>query len=259
MNELSVENITKTFKISEKQRKALGTNEKTKTAIRGLTFTASKGEIFGLLGPNGAGKTTAMRVISTLIKPDSGDVKLDGVSVAKEPEKVRADLAFLTMDLKLDEKSTANEMFDFFGSLHHIAPDKLEKRKTELFSHFGVDSFADTPIRKLSQGMKQKVSLAVSVVHDPQFVIFDEPTNGLDVLAVRDVREFIMKMKDEGKCVIISTHIFDLVEKLCDRVGMIIDGKIAVCGELNEIMNGRPLEDVFYDIYSELHKEEVKA
>ncbi len=249
MDVLKVENIVKTFALSTAQQKSLGTNEKRKTAVGGISFTAKSGEVFGLLGPNGAGKTTTMRVLATLIKPDSGDAFFNDISAVKNPEKVRASLAFLTSDLKLDMKSTPNQMFHFFSELYHIPKNDAEKRREYLFDRFGVNKFADTKIAKLSQGQRQKVSLVISVIHDPSFIIFDEPTNGLDILAARDVREFIINMKDEGKCVIISTHLFDLVEKVCDRAAMIIDGKIVIDDTLENLMQGKPLEDAFYDYY----------
>ncbi len=255
MQILQVNNLVKTFPISEKQRKSLGITEKKKTAVAGISFTAKSGEVFGLLGPNGAGKTTTMRMLSTLIKPDSGDALYNDVSAVKCPEKVRSSLAFLTADLKLDMKSTASIMYDFFAELYHIPKEDAQKRKTEMFKNFGIDKFADTKIMKLSQGQKQKVSLVISVIHDPQFIIFDEPTNGLDILAARDVRDFILSMKEQGKCVIISTHLFDLVEKVCDRAAMIIDGKIVVNDTLENLKGGKPLEDAFYDFYSKYKSE----
>lgn len=251
MEILKAENLVKTFLISEKQRKVLGTKDKKKVAVDGISFTAKSGEVFGLIGPNGAGKTTTMRMLATLIKPDSGDALYNDVSAVKSPEEIRSKLAFLTTDLKPDMKSTPNIMFDFFAELYHVPKDEAEKRKKTLFEEFGINKFADTMIAKLSQGQRQKVSLVISVIHDPKFVIFDEPTNGLDIIAAREVRDFILNMKKAGKCVIISTHLFDLVEKVCDRAAMIMDGKIVVDDTLENLMQGRPLEDAFYDIYTE--------
>ena len=251
MEILKAEKLVKTFTISEKQRKSLGISEKTKVAVDGISFTAKSGEVFGLIGPNGAGKTTTMRMLATLIKPDSGDALYNDVSAVKSPEEIRSKLAFLTTDLKPDMKSTPSIMFDFFAELYHVPKDEADKRKKELFEEFGINKFADTMIAKLSQGQRQKVSLVNSVIHDPKFVIFDEPTNGLDIIAAREVRDFILNMKKAGKCVIISTHLFDLVEKVCDRAAMIMDGKIVVDDTLENLMQGRPLEDAFYDIYTE--------
>ena len=217
-----------------------------------VSFKAQSGEIFGLLGPNGAGKTTTMRIIVSLLKPDSGNVFFNDIDVINHPDIVRSKIAFLTTDLKLDMRSDANTLFDFFADLYHLSSYDGRKRKDELFETFGINSFADTKISKLSQGMKQKVSIALSVIHNPPFVIFDEPTNGLDVVAARDVRSFILNLKKEGKCVIVSTHIFDLVEKICDRVGMIIDGQMIVDDKLENLTVGKSLEDSFYDYYKKI-------
>ncbi len=254
MDILKVEGLVKTFRISEKQRKALGLEQRIKTAVDGISFKARPGEVFGLLGPNGAGKTTTMRMLATLIKPDKGDAHYGDISVVGSPEDVRSKLAFLTTDLQLDKRSTANIMFDFFADLHRLDKQEAAKRKTELFDSFNIGGYADQKIAKLSQGQRQKVSIAISVLHDPEYIIFDEPTNGLDIIAARDVRDFILRMKEAGKCVIISTHLFDLVEKICDRAAMIIDGKIAADDTLEALMNGGSLEDAFYNVYTKYHQ-----
>lgn len=256
MEILRAENLVKTFQISKAQQKKLDLQSNKKVAVNGISFETRSGEIFGILGPNGAGKTTTMRMLATLIKPDQGDVFYNDISAVKNPEKVRAKFAFLTTDLKLDMKSTANNMFDFFAELYHIPQETAKKRKEELFEGFGITSYADTKISKLSQGMRQKVSLVISVIHNPQFIIFDEPTNGLDIIAAKEVRDFILQMKEEGKCVIISTHLFDLVEKVCDRAAMIMDGKIVVCDTLENLKQGKSLEDAFYDFYTNYQSEE---
>ncbi len=255
METLRAENLVKTFPISEKQRKALGIKDKRKTAVNGVSFTARSGEVLGLLGPNGAGKTTTMRMLTTLIRPDSGEIYYNDKSVRENPTAIRQEFAFLTADLKLDMKSTANQMFDFFAELYHMDAAAAKARRTELFETFGIGAFADTMIRKLSQGQRQKVSLAISVIHDPRFIIFDEPTNGLDIISARDVRDFILDMKAKGKCVIISTHLFDLVERVCDRAAMIIDGRIVLDDTIANLTKEQSLEDAFYDIYTQSHKE----
>lgn len=249
MHTLEAQHLSKSFTISERQRRANDLPDRKKIAVDDISFTANSGEIFGLLGPNGAGKTTTMRMLSTLIKPDSGEVLYDGVNIKDKPVEIKSHFAFLTTDLQLDKKSTANDMFDYFANLYHVPKEQAAARKKELFSAFEIDTFADTKISKLSQGMRQKVSLVISVIHNPDFIIFDEPTNGLDIIASREVREFILKMKADGKCIILSTHLFDLVEKICDRAAMIVDGKIVVNDTLPNLMNGRSLEDSFYDIY----------
>lgn len=246
---LVVKDLVKTFKLSKKQQKIEKTNLNVKVAVDGLSFSAIKGEIYGLLGPNGAGKTTTLRVISTLIKPDSGDAFIDGVSVVSEPDKVRGKIGFLTSELKLEDFFTPSYLFDFFSELHGVAEDVREKRKKELFEKFGIDRFAEVKVGDLSTGMKQKTSLAISIAHDPDFIVFDEPTNGLDVVTAKTVTDFLLELKKMGKTIIISTHIFSLVEKICDRVGIIVNGKMTVSDTIQNLTAERSLEDVFFDIY----------
>lgn len=248
---LQVRDLTKTFRLSAKQQRLEKTRDKVRTAVNGLSFTAQKGEIFGLLGPNGAGKTTTLRLLATLIRPDSGDAIIDGYSVVREPDQIRRRIGFLTSELKLEECFTPNYLFRFFADLHQVDPDLCTRRKTELFSRFGIDRFAEVKVANLSTGMKQKVSLAVSIVHDPDIIIFDEPTNGLDVLTAKVVTDFLQELRNEGKTIIVSTHIFSLIEKLCDRVGIVIQGKMTVCDTLERVTNGKSLEDRFFEIYQE--------
>ena len=219
-------------------------------AVNDLSFSAYKGEIFGLLGPNGAGKTTTLRVISTLIKADSGDVLVDGHSVKDESFKVRSKIGFLTSELKLEDFFTPNYLYDYFSNLHMVDENISKVRKEELFNKFGINDYKEIKIADLSTGMKQKVSLVISLVHDPDIIIFDEPTNGLDVITAKTVTDFLVELKKVGKTVILSTHIFSLVEKLCDRVGIIINGKMILCDKLDVITKDKCLEDVFFDIYS---------
>ena len=248
---LQVQGLRKTFKLSSKQQKLEKTKEKVRVAVDDLSFTAYEGEIFGLLGPNGAGKTTTLRMLATLIRPEKGDAILNGVSVVKEPDKVRASIGFLTSELKLEEFFTPNFLFDFFSDLHKVDPSVRDKRKKELFEKFGIDRFAEVKVANLSTGMKQKVSLVISIVHDPDIIIFDEPTNGLDVLTAKVVTDFLQELKSEGKTIIVSTHIFSLIEKLCDRVGIIIQGNMVLCDTLANVCAGKNLEDRFFDIYKE--------
>ena len=247
---LEVYQLCKTFKLSAKQQKLERTSSKTKTAVDHLSFDAYKGEIFGLLGPNGAGKTTTLRMLATLIKPDSGDAIVGGSSIVKNPEAVRKNMGFLTSELKLEEFFTPNYLFDFFSDLYGIPEETRLRRKQNLFDIFGIGDFAEVKVANLSTGMKQKASLAISLVHDPSIVIFDEPTNGLDVLTAKVVTDFLQHLRSEGRTVIISTHIFSLIEKVCDRVGVIIDGKMTVCDTLEAVCGGKTLEDRFFDIYS---------
>ena len=209
------------------------------------------------MGPNGAGKTTTLRMLSTLIRPDSGDATLDGCSVVEDPEKVRAKIGFLTSELKLEDFFTPNYLFDFFSRLHGVDESTMAERKERMFKRFGIDKFAEVKVANLSTGMKQKLSLVISLVHDPEIIIFDEPTNGLDVLTARTVTDYLQELRTEGKTIILSTHIFSLVERLCDRVGIIIDGRMIACGTLDEVCNGLSLEDRFFEIYKEQKGGEV--
>ena len=219
---LKAENLRKTFRLSRKQQKLELTAEPIKVAVDNLSFSAYEGEIFGLLGPNGAGKTTTLRM-----------------------------LAFLTNELKLEDFFTPNYLFDFFSELYGVEKSAAEQRKRMLFAKFGIDRFAEVKLANLSTGMKQKVSLVISIVHDPAFIIFDEPTNGLDVLTAKVVTDFLLELKAEGKTIILSTHIFSLVEKLCDRVGVIINGKLVALDTLANLTAEKNLEDKFFDLYKQ--------
>ena len=248
---LRVEGISKTFTLSKKQQKIERTTLRKKVAVDNLSFTANRGEIFGLLGPNGAGKTTTLRILATLIKPDAGDAVLDGYSVVNEEEEVRSRIAFLTSELKLEDFFTPNYLFDFFARLHGVPEAEAAERKRMMFERFGIDKFAEVKVQNLSTGMKQKASIVISLAHNPDIIIFDEPTNGLDVLTARTVTDFLAEMRQQGKTIILSTHIFSLVEKLCDRLGIIIDGRMTQCDTLDAIRDGMSLEDRFFEIYKE--------
>lgn len=253
MNEiLRVEGLSKTFKLTRKQQQIERTDRKEIVAVNDLSFTANKGEIFGLLGPNGAGKTTTLRMLATLIAPDKGDAFIDECSIVSQPEQVRAKIGFLTSELKLEDFFTPNYLFEFFSKLYGIEPEVIAQRKAKLFERFGINNFAEVKVANLSTGMKQKLSLVISLVHDPDIIIFDEPTNGLDVLTARAVTDYLQELRAVGKTIILSTHIFSLVERLCDRVGVIIDGRMIACGTLEEVCDGMTIEDRFFEMYKEV-------
>ncbi len=256
-NVLVANGLRKTFTLSKKQQALEKTAVKKRIAVDGLSFTAKKVEIYGLLGPNGAGKTTTLRLLSTLLKADEGDATINGYSIIKEPEKVRQQIGFLTSDLKPDGFFTPSYMFDFYSELYEIPAQIRSERKKQLFERFGIDAFAETKIADLSTGMKQKTSIAISLVHNPEFIIFDEPTNGLDVLTAKSVTDFLLELKAQGKTILLSTHIFSLVEKICDRVGVIIDGKMVEEGVVKDLTAEKSLEDVFFDIYAKAKGEQA--
>ncbi len=251
------EGLKKTFSLSRKQQRIEKTKSPRKVAVNRLSFSARRGEIYGLLGPNGAGKTTTLRMLSTLIKPDAGDAIVCGRSIVKEPRKVRDNIGFLTNELKLEGFFTPDYLFEFFGALHGMDKSVIEERKRTLFARFGIDRFAEVRVKDLSTGMLQKLSLVVSIIHDPEVVIFDEPTNGLDVLTAKVVTDFLTELKEMGKSIILSTHIFSLVEKLCDRIGVIIDGKTVAEGRLNELCGELSLEEKFFEIYRNIKGDPV--
>lgn len=226
--------------------------------IRGVSFEIGKGTIFGLLGPNGAGKTTLMQIIATLMKPTSGTVEINGLSPEKDLLEIHKFLGFLTTEIKLDPVSTPDDLFDFFAELYDIPKNEVKSRKEKAFERFGITPFAKRRISELSTGMKQKISIAISLLHDPPIIIFDEPTNGLDILTSRQVTDYLKELRNEGRCIILSTHIFSVAEELCDEVAILVDGKIVAQGTVAELtaMSGeKDFEDAFFKIYVENHRE----
>jgi len=257
---IKAEGLRKTFRQSKKQRKINKSELKVKVALDGVSFKCVAGEVYGLLGPNGAGKTTALRILSTLIKADEGTAEICGADIKANPFCVRKSIAFLTTELKLDETFTPNYLYNFYSSLHGVSHEERDKRKAVLFEKFGVDKFAEVKVGEMSTGMKQKVSLTISMCHDPKVVIYDEPTNGLDVLTAKVVTDFLAELKSQGKCIIVSTHIFALIEKVCDRVGIIINGKMVAEDTLKNICKGKSLDDRFFEIFDQVTAtEEVPA
>ncbi|MCL2586906.1 MAG: ABC transporter ATP-binding protein, partial [Firmicutes bacterium] len=248
---IKAEGLRKTFQLSKKQQKINRSNATKKVAVDDVSFECFAGEIYGLLGPNGAGKTTVMRILSTLMKADEGDATIMGASVKDDPDAVRKSIAFLTTELKLDEFFTPNYLYDFYSNLHKIDEETRKTRKKMLFDKFGINKFAEVKVGEMSTGMKQKVSLVVALVHDPKVIIFDEPTNGLDVLTAKVVTDFLSELKSQDRCIIVSTHIFSLIEKVCDRIGIIINGKMVVDDTLKKVCDGKTLEDRFFEIYRE--------
>ena len=250
---VSVENLTKTFTLSRKQMKLDKVSSNKKVAVKNVSFKAYAGEIFGILGPNGAGKTTTLRCISTLIKPDSGNIKVAGYDI-KDEFNVKRSIGFLTNELKLESQMTPRYAFDYFARFYDIDQAEIDKRRSFLFEKFGIERFSEVKYGDLSTGMKQKTSIAVSLAHNPDIIVFDEPTNGLDIITARQVTDYLRELKDEGKTVIVSTHIMSLVEKLCDRALIIIDGESVVEDTIENIMSidkTKDLEEIFFKIFTE--------
>ncbi len=217
-------------------------------AVDGLNLRCEPGQIYGLLGANGAGKTTTLRLLATLLKPSSGTASVAGCDAVREPGKVRARIGFLSTGTALYGRLTARETVEYFGRLHGVPEDLLRGRIREVFSRLEMDEFEDRRCDKLSSGMKQKVSIARTLIHDPPVMIFDEPTLGLDVMAARSIVQFIRDCRQKGKTVIVSTHVMSEATKLCDRIGIIERGRLLVDGTLVELQTqfgATDLEDIF--------------
>ena len=244
---IEVKNLKKSFELNKKQKQQLG--EDRLVAVDDISFDVYKGSIFAILGPNGAGKTTTLRCLSTLMKPDSGTIM---ISDAYDENEIRSHIAFLTSDLNLDRHFTPDYLFDYFSGLYGIKNNSL---KEKLFELFGITEFKNTKIANLSTGMKQKLQIVISLVNDPDILIYDEPTNGLDVVLSREIEEYLLKLKEQGKTIVLSTHILDIVNKLADSLIIINKGKIVFSGskeELYEKYSVSNLEDGFFAAIKEV-------
>jgi sodium transport system ATP-binding protein len=218
-------------------------------ALDGLSFRAHEGEVYGLLGPNGAGKTTALRILSTVLKPTGGFATVNGYDVVKQSSHVRSQIGFVSTNTAVYDRMTALEMVEYFGRLHGLDEATLRWRTDDIFERLQMDDIRDRLGAKMSTGMKQKVSIARALVHDPPVLVFDEVTNGLDVLASRELLSTIAELRDRGKCIILSTHIMREVEKLCDRIAILYRGSILAEGRLKDLSaehQESDLEELFF-------------
>jgi sodium transport system ATP-binding protein len=220
-------------------------------AVDDVSFTCAPGRIYGLLGANGAGKTTTLRMLATLVTPSAGDARVAGCDVATQPAHVRARVGFLAASTALYGRLTARETIAYFGRLHGLDDARIAARTDHLAGELGMEEFLDRRVDSFSTGMKQKTSIARTLVHDPEVLILDEPTLGLDVMAARGIVRFVRDCRARGKTVIYSTHIMSEVEKLCDRVGIIHGGKLLAEGTLEELRerhSEQDLEEIFVKI-----------
>ncbi|MEQ8846863.1 ATP-binding cassette domain-containing protein [Botrimarina sp.] len=220
-------------------------------AVDRLTFSAHSGEVFGLLGPNGAGKTTALRILTTLLKPTAGVALVNGFDCVRQAELVRNQIGFISANTAVYDRMTAWEFVEYFGRLHGLAPATLRERMEGLFAKLGMDDLRDTLGAKMSTGMKQKTSIARALVHDPPVIVFDEATNGLDAFAARASLDAVAELRDEGKCVVFSTHIMSEVQRSCDRIAVMHRGRIIDSGptdELRERHGQQDLEELFFQM-----------
>jgi len=220
-------------------------------AVDSISFRCQPGEIYGLLGANGAGKTTTLRMLATILSPTSGTARVAGFDVVGEASKVRAHIGFLSTATALYDRLTAAETVEYFGQLYGLDSATIARRTAEIFKTLDMEEFRDRRCAKLSTGMKQKVSIARTLVHDPPVMIFDEPTNGLDVMAARSITDFIRQCRDGGKTVIFSTHVMTEAEKLCDRIGIIHGGRLCTEGTLGDLRTKYAksnLEEIFVEV-----------
>jgi sodium transport system ATP-binding protein len=240
---IQAKNLSKVFPATKKTKEI--------RAVDGVSFECKPCEIYGLLGTNGAGKTTTLRMLATILEPTGGTANVAGYDIIEEPEKVRANVGFLSTATALYGRLTAKEMVEYFARLHGMDGGPLRKAIDSLFEMLGMNDFRNQRCEKLSTGQKQKVSIARTLVHDPKVMIFDEPTVGLDVIASRTIVGFIRQCRDRGKTVIFSTHVMTEVEKLCDRIGIIHRGRLLAEGslaQLRERFAKQDLEDIFVDV-----------
>mgnify|MGYP000896165768 CR=1 FL=1 len=222
-------------------------------ALGGISFQAAPGQIYGLLGPNGAGKTTALRIISTVLRASGGSATINGYDVTTQADQVRRQIGFMSANTAVYDRMTAWEMVEYFGRLHGIPEAPLHQRMEELFQRLQMNDIRDLLGAKMSTGMRQKVSIARAIVHDPPVLIFDEATAGLDVLVARALLNTVAELRDHGKCILFSTHIMREAEKLCDRLAIIHRGRILAEGPLEQLRaehGERDLEELFFQLIS---------
>ncbi|HEX3506958.1 MAG TPA: ATP-binding cassette domain-containing protein [Candidatus Dormibacteraeota bacterium] len=229
----------------DRLEKALGSTQ----VLRGVSFEAESGEIFGLLGPNGAGKTTTLRVVCTLLRPDAGSVRVLGFDTGTAPQEVRRRVGVVTAEIGVYPRLSARENIAYFAELSGVPREEIDRRVDAVIERLGMRSFARQRAETLSSGQKQKVAIARAIVHDPPVLMFDEPTSNLDVLASRDVRDFMVESRGRGKCVIFSTHVLHDAERLCDRVTIIHQGRVVSGGATAQVRGThRDLEEAFLSL-----------
>ena len=244
---IEVNDVRKHFELRDKKTR----KKKRIDAVRGVSFRVSPGEIYGLLGPNGAGKSTTMRMMAGLMRPDSGSISICGISVTDHPEQARKKIGYLSTDLNVYGRFTPREYLSLFGEFQGLDHRVAEKRAFHLLERLQLSDFADVRMQGFSTGQKQKVGIVRALLHDPEVVIFDEPTTGLDVLTAKTVLDLLHVMKAEGRTVIISSHVMPMVEEVCDRVGIIFDGCLHGDASPRHVLdqwNVRTLDEVFFSL-----------
>lgn len=244
---IQVQNVTKGFWVRDKRT----LKKKRIEAVRNISFTVQPGEIYGLLGPNGAGKSTTLRMIASLMQPEEGHISVCGLSPVTQGRDIRALLGFLATDMDIYERLTPKEQLVLFGELQGLSGSEADRRAGALLTELGMKDFMNIKMDGFSSGQRQKVNIARALLHDPKVIIFDEPTTGLDVLTAKVVLDLLLRLRQEGKTVILSTHILPMVHKICNRVGIIYEGQLygdssplAIC----EQYQVNTLDEVFFNL-----------
>jgi sodium transport system ATP-binding protein len=249
---IHVENLTKAY--SDLRRGEF-------LALNEVSFEALPGQVYGLLGPNGAGKTTVLRILSTVLRPTAGTATVNGYHVVTQPSLVRHQIGFVSNNTAVYDRMTAWEMVGYFGRLYGLEDEVLQERMEAIFHRLQMNDIRDVLGSKMSTGMKQKVSIARAIVHDPPVLIFDEATAGLDVLVARALLKTVAELREQGKCVVFSTHIMREAERLCDRIAIMHRGHILAEGSLDELLeiHGEDdLEELFFGLISK-HDEDMMS
>jgi sodium transport system ATP-binding protein len=249
---LEVTNLHKLFKKQDKK-----TKEITYAGIHDISFTAKPGRIFGLIGANGAGKTTTMRILADLTSPQSGSVKLDGKTY-KQIREIKKRIGFVSGETQIFDRLTPHETMSIFGELAGMSHSEVEQRIDQLAHQLQMQEFMNLPVNNFSTGMKQKISIARALVTDPQVLIFDEITNGLDIFAAKAVKDIIAQLRDSGKIILFSTHIMPDADDLCDDVAIVHKGNVVIEGARSKLLEEHKV-DSLYDLFFKLIADDVEA
>lgn len=247
---ICLKDVHKGFTVKDKKTR----KQRRVEAVRGISLTVRPGEIYGLLGPNGAGKSTTLRMIAGLMRPDRGGIEICGVDAEREPETARGHVGYLSTDLNVYNRFTPRELLRLFGEFQGVDAKVAERRGLHLLDKLELNEFVDVKMDGFSSGQRQKVGIARALLHDPKVIVFDEPTTGLDVLTAKTVLDLLKLMREEGRTVIVSTHVLPMVEQVCDRVGIIFDGALhgdAPPHDLIQSWRVGTLDEVFFALAAE--------
>ena len=251
MEILKAENLVKTFALSDKQRKTLGTNEKKKIAVNGISFTARSGEVFGLIGPNGAGKTTTLKSVAGILQFDAGEIYIDGKSIRTQPLECKRSFAYIPDNPDLYDYMTGIQYLNFIADIFGVSAADRQGRIRKYADLFELTGDLAQPVAAYSHGMKQKLAIIAAWLHQPKLVLMDEPFVGLDPKASHLLKGMMREICDEGGAIFFSTHVLEVAEKLCDKVAIIKGGKLIRSGTMETVKGDDSLEDVFLELEGE--------